>query len=170
MLPIGYMLIMIVSILLCQSCKKEKQILNNTNPTVGIINYSDCKQKNGSYTDSVSPAQSCINYLLSNDTLFITHVNTAFNCCFDTILIEFSTSADTLEIGEVESLDVPCDCNCLFDLNIFIAEVSPGDYFFRFVEPYIGGSDEKLEFEVNLQENVPGTFCVTRNNYPWGIF
>jgi hypothetical protein len=164
-----FLVFMAVFIIINPSCKKEKQTIVPSNLAIILTDYSDCKLKDGTYTDSVSTGQSCVDYILCHDTLYITHINAGFNCCIDTINLIFSTSGDTLVIQEVENYDQPCDCLCLFDVNILITGIEPGDYYIRFIEPLATGNNEELEFGVTIQENVPGTYCVNRTAYPWGM-
>jgi len=104
----------------------------------------------------------------NTNTLTITHINAGFNCCPDSLYCKISKNIDTIIIQEFEKIP-QCNCNCLYDLDIEINGVESKKYQIKFVEPYVG-EQGKLEFEIDLKNNEIGSYCVTRKQYPWGIF
>jgi hypothetical protein len=102
-----------------------------------------------------------------SDKLSLKHINAGFNCCPGKLTCKVTQSGDSLVIEEFES-QAGCNCNCLYDLDIEIKNVTTGKYHIRFIEPY-GGEQEKILLDMNLEEHPAGTFCVTRKNYPWGM-
>jgi hypothetical protein len=40
-------------------------------------------------------------------------------------------------------------------------------YRIKFIEPY-SGEQEKLFFEIDFTNENTGSYCVSRNQYPWG--
>jgi len=99
-------------------------------------------------------------------TLSIAHHNTSFNCCIEGTYIELSFSGDTLYITERENLDNGgCDCICLYDINYSIYNLLPGAYTISIDELYYG---EDIIFDVELQSQPSGSYCVERFVYPWG--
>jgi hypothetical protein len=58
----------------------------------------------------------------------ITHKNSMFNCCLDSIKVEFTQNVDTLKLTEVEFSTVLCDCVCPFEVCATIGVSEPGSY------------------------------------------
>jgi hypothetical protein len=159
-------LLLIPIVIFLTGCDEE----NNSNPeqsiTGNVISQSDCKNFKSTFTEN---DQSCIQYYYneSSKTLHLTHINTGFNCCPGNISCSVSIADQTVTITEKEEAAM-CNCNCLFDINIEVYEVKKADYVIKIVEPYIG-DQEKLEFEIDLNDNISGEYCVNRDSYPWGI-
>lgn len=127
---------------------------------------SDCKDM-GLKTGPPS-GQDCISYEYLNDSvLSIRHENAGFNCCPDRIVIEVEYRNDTVFVIESE-VDAFCDCNCLYDIEYVISPVPAKEFIFSVQEAisYRTGEDP-LVFEIDLQENTSGEFCVSRSSYPW---
>jgi hypothetical protein len=57
----------------------------------------------------------------------------------------------------------------LFDLDIEVNGIESKEYFVKIIEPYSGEQD-KLYFGIDLGANINGSYCVTRNSYPWGQY
>lgn len=154
------------------SCTKDSDNKKELTLKGKLINHSNCKSNVKSdriikyYPDTVS----CVNYAFdaTSNKLYITHINAGFNCCPDSIYCNITLSNDTIIIEEKEPLAL-CDCNCLYDLSIEISGVDAKKYQLRFVEPY-NQDENKLDFAINLAQIKAGEVCVTRKNYPWGIF
>lgn len=142
----------------------------NQPTAAGLIEVSGCKSNEKSEElISVADTLSCIKYeyMAAEKFLRIKHINTAFNCCPGEITSEISFNNDTLIIKEKESESL-CDCNCLYDLEIEAGEIPDKPFILKIVEEYHTG-EEELVFEININEDPKGEFCVTRKHYPWGI-
>jgi len=133
-------------------------------PYPGVSSNGSCldqTEKDGNATED------CVEYNHDGDmTLSIAHHNTSFNCCIEGTYIELSFSGDTLYITERENLDNGgCDCICLYDINYSIYNLLPGAYTISIDELYYG---EDIIFDVELQSQPSGSYCVERFVYPWG--
>jgi hypothetical protein len=159
----------VVIALLAFSCEHEKDNNNLQGLTGKLINNSDCKNlKPVTIIDTIPDSLSCVDYSYepSNHKLLIKHINAGFNCCPDGLYCNATLSNDTIIIQEFEN-DQLCNCECLFDLEIEITGVTPEEYLIKFIEPYCG-DQEQIIFEVDLISEFEGSYCVTRNQYPWG--
>ena len=72
-----------------------------------------------------------------------------------------STGIDSLDNGG-------CYCLCLFDVDYEIVNLPPDEYVVTVIEPYVPPGEEPLEFMVDLRTTPSGSYCVTRDFYPWG--
>jgi hypothetical protein len=142
-----------------------------TEPTGQLLSYAGCKEFGGSalLPEETPEDKDCVEYTYDgHGTLLITHVNAGFNCCQDEIVATIEISDDLIRITEAE---VPvgglCDCNCLFDLEYEITDLTAGTFRIEFAEPYVAAELELLEFDVDLSESPAGSHCVTRTHYPW---
>ncbi len=150
------------------SCEKEKdeESINGK-----VIKQTDCKTFKSIINNAeVADTLSCVNYSFntSENLLTLKHINTGFNCCPGELSCKVSFNNDTIIIQEFEEQNA-CDCNCLFDLDIEVYGLKARNYYLKFIEPY-RGEQEKLFFEIDLQNQADGTHCVFRNQYPWGMF
>ncbi len=153
------------------SCEKEQnddqQIIKGQ-----LTNYSGCKNflKSGPEMFHTADSFSCIHYTYypSTNELILQHINAGFNCCPEKIYGKFFMTGDTIVIEEFEASAL-CDCNCLYDLNIKLNGIAPKKYRVKFIEPYCG-NQEKLIFNLDLAKDTNGSYCVTRKQYPWGIY
>ncbi len=87
-----------------------------------------------------APADSnCIIYEFdSTNTLFITHQNTIFNCCPDSLFADITIDGDIISVHEYESLvSGGCDCICPWGLEMEINDLIPGLYTIQAHGPYI---------------------------------
>ncbi len=157
--------------LLLPGCEKAEDENIQGQISGRLVSHTECKKFNrGKKDPPVTPdSLSCIAYSYDpfNHTLQLTHINAGFNCCPDSLYCNISSVNDTLLIEEFEKAAL-CKCNCLYDLEITLLGISPQKYQVKFIEPY-AGSQEKILFEMDLNEHTEGTFCVTRKNYPWGV-
>jgi hypothetical protein len=132
-----------------------------------LTGYTDCgKKKNSNLSRS-----SCINYSYneSKKTLYIEHINAAFNCCPDSLSCYVTLNENFIVIYENEIFDpssAHCLCQCLYDLNIKLKGIEPQVYQIRIGEPYLGDQEE-LCFEIDLSLESNGSYCVSRSGYPW---
>ncbi len=142
----------------------------NQPTAAGLIEVTGCKsnEKSGELI-SVADTLSCVKYefIAADKFLRIKHINAAFNCCPGEITSEINFNKDTLIIKEKESESL-CDCNCLYDLEFEAGEIPDNTFILKIVEEYQTG-EEELVFEININEDTNGEFCVTRKDYPWGI-
>jgi hypothetical protein len=131
-----------------------------------LISHSSCKNDKGFNTNS---DKSCIiyEYNIDNEVLTLKHINASYNCCPDHLYSDITIENNTITIVESEK-EAGCNCMCLFDLEIAIYNIESNTYLIKYVEPYIG-SQEKIEFEINLDTSTSGTHCVDRTQYPWGL-
>jgi len=171
MKKIFYLLIIAGAVVLFNcSCENEKE--NNTNtgdPLIlsgELINHTECKVFKAADTPDTL---SCISYEFDAATnkLTLHHINAGFNCCPDSLYCEVSLVEDTIIIEEFEKESL-CNCNCLFDLDMKLEGIESKKYYIKIVEPYIEDG-ELLYFDMDLVNSTEDSFCVIRNNYPWGI-
>jgi len=148
------------------SCDKEQE---NT-LTGNLINHTGCKVFKSYIIPNTPDTLSCINYSFdpSNNKLTLNHINAGFNCCPGSLYCDIKMINDTIIIQEFEK-EALCDCDCLYDLEIELTGVFPKIYYLKFIEPYIG-DQEKLFFQLDLEHNNQGSYCVTRKRYPWGMY
>jgi len=135
-----------------------------------IESYSECKNKKNGYLQNEIPNNlSCIEYTYqpNSKTLSLKHINAGFNCCPENIFctVSFNSTNNSITIEEFEGAAL-CDCNCLYDLNIEISEIQAKQYQIIIIEPYIQ-DQQKFEFDIFLNSNDTGSYCVPRTIYPW---
>lgn len=152
----------------CEIDNKEDSIESITGR---ITSYSDCKNlKSKDSLSEVEKTQSCIeyNYDSNKKKLHLKHINAGFNCCPGNLYCEISSSNNTIIIQEFEENPL-CNCDCLFDIEFEIDRIEKRDYYLKIIEPYCA-DQEKLFFELKLESNSSGIYCVIRNLYPWGVY
>jgi|GEM_PF-987337 len=135
-----------------------------------LLSHAGCKTFEGAaLADPTPPNQSCIDYQYDGEgTLTFTHVNAGFNCCPTALSAEFDFASGVITVTEIEDLSGGgCYCLCLFDLDMEIAGLPPGEYRLVFEEPYVNQSMAPLDFILDLTGPTSGTHCVERTNYPW---
>lgn len=136
-----------------------------------VTGHSGCKSHGGAALASALSADlTCISYEYDGSSvLTLNHGNAAFNCCPAQLLADFAFDGNTITITEREVLDQGgCLCLCLFDLDLQILNLPPGQYHVVVVEPYLGGGDQPLDFMLDLGGATSGSHCVERTQYPWG--
>lgn len=140
--------------------------------TAEVSDWSGCKSlmKSADGTNITPGNLSCVSYSFDESTnrLALTHINAGFNCCAESIYCHATLHNGKIIVHEFET-SAPCDCNCLYDLDLVIDGIQPRFYMIEFVEPY-RGNQAKLVFAVNLAKQREGSFCVTRTIYPWGLW
>jgi hypothetical protein len=160
----------LVLLALAPGCDRETAVgpRHHLKPAAVLVSRSDCKQSTELAASGAAGAVvDCFEYeLVSGDTLLLTHINAAFNCCPGQIDADISFSNDTITIVEHES-ESGCHCLCLYDLEYRLTGIEAGTYMIRFVEPYTTDTDEPLRATVDLSASPSGSFCVNRNGYPW---
>ena len=145
-------------------CKKADTIIPEQNAIE--VTKTGCKTEFLINTDTSK--QDCIEYSFNNNSLHIKHVNAAFNCCPNKVYSIANISHDTIYITEKEVLSQPCKCNCLYDIEYNIPNITDSSYVIIINEPYISDQAEKLIFITSPLTSSTGGFCKTRNTYPWG--
>ena len=149
------------------SCNKIQSITNK--PNGQLVNSTDCKTITKSGNTVLSSSNDCIEYnYTDNEVLYLKHTNAGFNCCPGKIKTDVDVKNMTITIVEKQT-KAECDCQCLYDLDYEINDLPPGQYTIKINEQLINDNSEQLEFTVNLDIETTGSYCVTRNNYPWGI-
>ncbi|PKP51870.1 MAG: hypothetical protein CVT92_11495 [Bacteroidetes bacterium HGW-Bacteroidetes-1] len=162
-----FLLVIATILISANGCSKEKQQQKLSGK---LTHHSECKStKSGTYPAQISDSLSCAQYSYDSNSkkLIITHINAGFNCCPEVLSCIISENNNTITIQEIEK-DHLCNCNCLFDLGIEINDIESESYQIVFIEPYCG-DQEPLIFEINLAIADTGSYCVVRNQYPWGI-
>jgi hypothetical protein len=139
-------------------------------PAGRIVSTLDCGTKEAAtpaFGQSFPRDMSCASYRYGDDNVLrITHENAGFNCCAGAISADISVENGVITIAEREDRS-DCDCACLWDVSYEIANVPPGSYTVRFVEPYRNAEDEALEFPIDLASAPSGIACAGRVRYPW---
>jgi hypothetical protein len=169
MKPFNYLILAGLAILmLTTSCENEKEKAAQLIVSGKVVSRTDCKSLKSNAVVSASDSLSCAEYSYNEASykLVIKHINAGFNCCPDSVYGNVTFSNDTIVIEEFESKP-SCNCDCLYDLDIEIEGVVSQKYQIRFIEPYCG-NQQQLIFGVDLASQKEGSFCVTRNQYPWG--
>ncbi len=140
-------------------------------PTGSLISHTNCKSF-APDRDSVPPTLDCVFYEWDGgNVLSVQHVNTAFNCCPSALYAQITFNGNIITITESESFDTlgPCACLCLFDLEMQIVNLVPGQYTIVVNQMYLPGDAETHDFTINLTSSpTSGENCLFRDNYPWG--
>jgi hypothetical protein len=162
----GITCVSILIILAFAGCKKP-----DSNPGTGpnneiIVTNSGCKTH---FIVLAGSGFDCIRYSLQNNTLHIKHINAAFNCCPNKITVTADVKDTIINITEQEILNNPCKCNCLYDLDYDLPNVSKNKVRLKVNEPYVDQGKDKLDFTIDLSLSDTGTYCLPRNQYPWGM-
>ncbi len=151
-------------------CDRETSVdpEHHPKPAGALVSRTDCKESRYLAAPGATAAgQDCLEYrFLGDDTLLLTHVNAAFNCCPGDITAVIRIQNDTITIVEDESAP-GCHCLCLYDLEYRFESLEPGTYTILFVEPYRTEADEPLVATIDLRASPSDTFCVERTTYPW---
>ena len=61
-------------------------------------------------------------------TLRVLHLNAAYNCCLDDIVISLTIEPGILRLTEEEILTDPCYCICCYDVEATVVDLAPGEY------------------------------------------
>ena len=151
--------------LLAVSCDRQEEEARQ--PYLSIVTDMTCKPESPLKGTEPGPDQSCVDYSFDGDSiLLMKHYNAAFNCCPAEILVDFEIKGDSLIITEDDARQ-DCKCNCLYDVEIKIHNISGGKYHVRFIEPYVMQDSTAMIFEVDLKREPAGRFCVKREYYPY---
>ncbi len=137
-------------------------------PIGEVTGFLGCKDGDAPRADT-RVSESCVRYEYDGmGTLTLKHVDGAFNCGATSVGgdVEFSPDA-VIRIDEWESVPVPADCLCLFDIDYRIAPLVPDTYRVIISEPYLSEGNEPFDFVLDLNEACTGQACLPRVGYPW---
>lgn len=135
--------------------------------SVSVTSDMVCRTNQVLKTNDPAPETSCIRFDYDGTSLLtLKHLNAGFNCCPGKFDVSIEVKGDSLIIREDENQQ-GCKCNCLFNLDILVGNLSPAAYHVRFVEPYADYSIPQLIFDLNLKKVPNGQFCVTRPEGWW---
>lgn len=136
-------------------------------PQGRVTKYSECKTFTGFYKSINSRSESCVIYSYDGiGKLSLKHINAGFNCCPNGIFANINITGNKIIINEKENSS-DCRCLCLYDVEIEVNNIIPGNYTIAFLEPY-AEYGPPLEFDANLTNAITDSICVGRNYYPWG--
>ncbi len=165
-------LLLALSLLIIFSCKQDGNIIPSL-PVASLESHHGCKsfleEMGANSLGSLfhDQNQDCIEYQYYGDSVLeIHHINAAFNCCPGEIVANIEINDNVIVIKEDET-ESSCLCLCLFDLDYRIEGLMPGEYTIRIIGLYTDEQDEKLEFTLDLSHATSGTYCVSRDHYPW---
>ena len=136
-----------------------------------VTGHSGCKTHGAAAAAvATSTDMTCVTYEYDGSgVLTLKHENAGFNCCPEYLTADFEFDGSTITITEREVLDQGgCLCLCLFDLNMAILNLPPGQYRMVIIEPYLSGNDQPIDFMVDLETAPSGMHCLERTEYPWG--
>jgi hypothetical protein len=126
----------------------------------GLAGSSGCNLN----SDGSDTVEECIVYDYDGEGLLtLTHVNAYFNCCPGEFLIDIVVSENTIVINEDETM-AGCDCRCLFDLDMEVHYLVPGEYTIEVHGTYSYISGGPLVFTVDFSGPASGSYC---RDYPW---
>lgn len=140
-------------------------------PAIVLVSFTGCKvEPPAARAFGDSAAADCLLWSYEGSgALSLTHVNTAFNCCVDSLSVAVSVSGDTVRVTESEILDQGgCDCLCLYDLDCRVDHLPPGSYVLEIEQMYLGVEEDRHSYRLDLFEAVSDERCLTRSGYPWG--
>jgi hypothetical protein len=129
----------------------------NPAPFISVINDPVCKSHN---SDELV-AQECAEWELAENALIMKHTNTLFNCCADSITASMEIHGDTIYINEWELGGEPCDCICMYDVNMVLSGITPGTYNFIIRNGNYPNGFPKMKWTVDLLKNPTGEVCAT---------
>ncbi|MFC2132107.1 hypothetical protein ACFLSQ_11800 [Bacteroidota bacterium] len=139
-----------------------------SDPSGAIINHTDCKNDSGGIKGEIFSSDECISfkYFPNDKILGLSHINAGFNCCPERITSDFKFTGNTISIHEHQA-KAGCKCNCLYDINYELRNISPGIYHIEIVGPITDGVNKpQLEFDIDLSLET-NTHCLKRGFYPW---
>lgn len=136
-------------------------------PSGSFLSRVGCKEFTQSKDDTPSN-QDCIKYDYDGvGTLSFSHINAGFNCCTD-VAFDITIEDNLINIVPAESGEF-CYCLCLFDVELEIVNLPPGEYTIAVTEPCLIEGDEPMVFTADLSEATTGEYCLLREHYPWNV-
>jgi hypothetical protein len=135
-----------------------------------LTGATGCKSFAKEGREGGSSSQDCLAYQYDGTSLLtLKHINAGFNCCPGEIFISVTVQDNVITIQEGET-DALCDCLCLFDLDMQIPDLAPGQYLIVVQGMYVHhDTDTWLELVADLSSATSGSHCVERTYYPWGL-
>jgi hypothetical protein len=125
-----------------------------------LVAVSDCGGFGAMDDSPVDLSLECMEYSFEGGTLKLRHVNAGFNCC-GAKSAQVTVADGEIRIVESEEQN-PCDCECLFDLDMEVVNLPAGTY-----RILVTGSLGGLDFVVDLAAQPSGSYCEKRDRYPW---
>ncbi|MFH1119224.1 MAG: hypothetical protein V1775_05330 [Bacteroidota bacterium] len=156
--------------IMLSGCEYDKETHQQQDSKGRVTGHSECKGlKSSNSSPGISDSLSCIEHSFDETThkLLLKHINAGFNCCPGDLSCTVLIKNDTITIQEAEQYKF-CDCECLYDVDIEINNVEKQIYQIIFIEPYIG-TQEPLNFTIDLRNEATGSYCVSRTQYPWAL-
>jgi hypothetical protein len=150
------------------NCTHDTETPGDLTLSIQVLGNPKCKQtKSIAIFEGALAQQSCIEYSFDATAkkLSLKHINVAFNCCPESIYSKVTYRNDSIIIEEIEK-HMGCKCNCLYDLDMELNGLEMGKYQLKIKEPY-SGNQAQLNFELDLNKQKQGSYCVTRNTNPW---
>lgn len=156
-------ILIFISLALFFACEDEPIEI----PQGKVTKYGECKTFTGFYKSSFSKSESCIIYSYDGiGKLSLKHINAGFNCCPNGIYTTINLTGNKLVINEKENAE-DCRCLCLYDIEMEVNNILPGNYTIIVIEPY-AEYGPPFEFDANLNNAITDSICLGRNYYPWG--
>ncbi len=142
-----YILILLLTfIFYCSNSEDESNIFLNN------FYFSECKGNNSLKKNSQNGQNFEIKFF--NDTLHIKHIDAIFNCCVDSINLQYDLSIGSninlLNIYEIEYANNPCKCNCPIDLDIKFVYLNVKATIINFFVKYYNSEDSILIYSDTL--------------------
>ncbi len=147
-------------ILLIGGVRCEKEKINTIQ--LRDFSYTGCKGNSDMTKQSVSEAifkdQEYIEYMAIEDGyLHIKHINAQFNCCPDTIMVNFSVDNNSVVITEDEQIP-KCNCFCDYDLEYNIGPLSSKKYTILIYK----GNLEQTKFNIKYNSSIKGKITIKK--------
>ncbi|NMC44905.1 MAG: hypothetical protein GYA46_13385 [candidate division Zixibacteria bacterium] len=137
-------------------------------PSGRLVSHSDClTMEKGDGDGEATIAQDCIEYQYDGQgTLLLRHANAGLNCCPEDFAAVITVVDGVITIDETP---IPgfCDCLCLFNLDYTVINLPPGTYTLSILEQCLHVGDLPLKGTIDLMTAPSGSFCLTRDHYPW---
>ena len=157
-------------LLLCVGCRNLPVVIPipEGEPEGYTVSNTGCKIIMSMPFDDQYPSNfDVIKYIYQNNTLHLKHINTAFNCCPDSVGGYISIDENIIEINEFE-LGPVCDCICLFDVEYQISNLDEDKINLNVIQLYLGDETKVHNITISLADSTEGIHKIDRgNHYPW---
>ncbi len=129
-------------------------------PRIAVIGRTGCKTAGLYRLDSLK--WECVewDYRIDN-TLTLSHTNTFFSCCLDSISARMEMHHDTIVIVEREHPAPLCDCTCPYDVALRLTDIVPGSYHVVIRHSVWDVDIPRLACTVDLMTTPSGRYCNT---------
>ncbi len=118
-----FLAIVIILLFLILACSTGGESPYEETQLIGSYSADSCLSHYRQYGDS-----SVVEIEVKGFDINVTHSNTIFDCCVDSIRTEFARVGDTLKLVEVGFLTVMCDCVCPYEVSATIGVAESGSY------------------------------------------